>query len=131
MKRYLILPTLLFLVACEAPDPAERRAALHLPPPGFQGDPAQGVQLFSSYCQSCHGATGYGSEQGPPLVDKVYRPAHHADFAFHVAVRDGMRQHHWGFGDMPAVADITPEQTEHVIAFIRRELLKKEASSNE
>lgn len=125
MKIFFTLAAALLLLAgCEAPDPEQRRAALHLPPPGFKGEPAQGAQLFSTYCQACHGATAMGTEQGPPLVNDVYRTQHHADFAIHMAVRDGVRQHHWGFGDMPAVADITPEQTEHIVAFIRQEQTK-------
>lgn len=124
MKKRFTLAALLLLAACEAPDPEERRASQHLPPPGFKGEPAQGAALFATYCQACHGAAGTGTDQGPPLVDKVYQTQHHADFAFHMAVRDGVRQHHWAFGDMPAVADITPEQTEHIVAFIRREQLK-------
>ncbi|WP_260294536.1 c-type cytochrome [Sedimenticola hydrogenitrophicus] len=121
MKKFVTFAALLLLAGCEAPDPEERLAALHLPPPGFKGEAAQGAPLFSTYCQACHGADGTGTEQGPPLVNDVYRPKHHADFAFHMAVRDGVRQHHWGFGDMPAVADITPEQTGHIVAYIRRE----------
>lgn len=114
----------LFLTACEAPDPETRRAALHLPPPGFKGNSTEGRNLFVSNCSSCHGNNAQGTEQGPSLIDNVYRNAHHADFAFHMAVRDGVRQHHWGFGDMPAVPKITAKETAHVIAYIRQEQSK-------
>lgn len=121
MKKCLLFSLTIFLTACEAPDPEARRAALHLPPEGFVGDAAQGRALFATNCATCHGINAQGTGQGPALVDKVYRPAHHADFAFHMAVRDGVRQHHWGFGDMPAAPQVTPEQTAHVIAYIRQE----------
>lgn len=124
MKKYLLFGFILILTGCEAPDPEARRAALHLPPPGFIGNPVQGSDLYVSNCSSCHGNNGRGTEQGPPLIDKVYRPAHHADFAVHMAVRDGVRQHHWGYGDMPAVPHITPEETAHIIAYIRQEQSK-------
>ena len=124
MKKYFILATLLFLTACEMPDPAARRAALHLPPPGFIGDAAQGSKLFVAYCPSCHGNSAQGSTQGPPLISEVYRSKHHADLAIHMAVRDGVHQHHWNFGDMEAIPTINPEQTAHVIAYIRLEQSK-------
>ena len=124
MKKYLLVILIIFLAGCEAPDPEARQAALHLPPPGFKGNPIEGRDLFVSNCSSCHGNYAKGTEQGPPLIDNVYRTAHHADFAFHMAVRDGVRQHHWGFGDMPAAPHISPEDTAHIIAYIRREQSK-------
>lgn len=114
----LVLP--LVLSACDAMDPEQRRQALHLPPPGFEGDAFKGRDLFNRHCAACHGRGGRGTEQGPPLVDRIYRPGHHADLAFHQAVRDGVKSHHWPYGDMPPVTDITPEETEHVIAYLRR-----------
>ena len=59
------------------------------------------------------------TEQGPPLVHETYRPGHHADLTFHWAVRDGARQHHWNFGDMLPVPNLTPEDVGHIIAFLR------------
>lgn len=70
-------------------------------------------------CADCHGEGGRGTDKCPPLVDPVYRPAHHADLAFHFAVRDGVRQHRWHFGDMPAQPDVTPEQVGHLITHVR------------
>lgn len=124
MKIFLLFSFILILAGCEAPDPEARRAALHLPPPGFIGNPVQGSDLFVSNCSSCHGNNATGTEQGPPLINNIYRNAHHADYAFHMAVRDGVRQHHWGFGDMPAVPQISAEETAHVISYIRQEQSK-------
>ena len=123
MKKtaYLTLLLPLLLAACDSVDPEARRQALHLPPPGFKGIATQGEAPYQQYCAVCHGNRGQGSKQGPPLVDGVYRPAHHADLAFHMAVRDGLKQHHWKFGDMAPVPNVTPEDVGHIIAYIRRE----------
>ncbi len=59
--------------------------------------------------------------KGPPLIHDIYRPGHHADLSFHWAVKDGTKQHHWHFGDMPPIADVSPEQVGHIIAYVRRE----------
>ena len=107
--------------AGDLPGPEARRQALHLPPMGFKGDADKGVEPFEKYCMMCHGTKGRGNEQGPPLVESVYRPDHHADLSFHFAVHDGVKSHHWNYGDMKPVPLITPEETEHVIAFIREE----------
>jgi hypothetical protein len=55
------------------------------------------------------------------LVHPVYRLAHHSDLAFHLAIRNGVQQHHWHFGNMPPVQAMSPEQVEHIIAFVRQE----------
>lgn len=122
MKYRLITAMLasLFLVACSDRSPEERRAALHLPPPGFKGDTTKGRELFTQYCAVCHGQAGGGTDQGPPLVNAIYRPAHHADLAFHLAVKSGVKAHHWHFGDMKPLYDVTPEMTAHIIAYVRQ-----------
>lgn len=97
------------------------RSRLHLPGPGFVPDPGQGQALFRAHCAECHGADARGTAKGPPLVHPVYRPSHHADLAFHFAVRDGVRQHHWHFGDMPPVPGLTPEAVGHIVAWVRAE----------
>ncbi len=121
LQFYLVLILPLVLVACEGLDPEERRKAMHLPPVGFKGNAQQGRVLFNQYCVTCHGQSGRGTLQGPPLVHQIYRPAHHTGLTFHFAVRDGVRSHHWNFGDMKPLPDVTPETTEHIIAYVRRE----------
>jgi hypothetical protein len=48
----------------------------------------------------------------------IYRPGHHADVAFQLAARRGVRAHHWRFGDMPpqptVPADALPAITRYV-----------------
>jgi mono/diheme cytochrome c family protein len=79
----------------------------------------QGRALFDAHCVACHGAMGLGTEQGPPLVHRVYRPLHHGDEAFQIAVARGVRAHHWRFGDMPAVPGLTRDDVAAVIGYIR------------
>jgi len=79
-----------------------------------------GAQLFASNCARCHGADGLGSDSGPPLVHRVYEPSHHDDASFHRAIRQGVKSHHWSYGDMPSVPNITDEQVAHIIRHVRK-----------
>lgn len=105
--------------ACEKPDTAEVRQRQHLPAPGFVANATKGADLFRGNCARCHGIDAQGSNQGPPLIHKIYRPDHHADLTFHWAVSRGAKQHHWHFGDMPPVEGVSPESVGHIVAFIR------------
>jgi len=111
----------MILSACDRPSQEELQQRQHLPEKGFAGNAALGKQLFDANCARCHGVMGRGTDQGPPLVHQVYRPGHHADLAFHMAVKNGTRQHHWHFGDMPPVTGVTPEEVEHIVAYVRQE----------
>ncbi len=62
-----------------------------------------------------------GAPEGPPLIHAIYRPGHHGDTAFHLAVRIGVRQHHWPFGDMPPIPGLESKDVEKIIAYIRKE----------
>ena len=78
-----------------------------------------GEAVFVANCASCHGKNAAGSDKGPPLVDQIYRPSHHGDFSFVRAVSLGVPQHHWLFGPMPALPQVTGEQIEQVVFYIR------------
>ena len=80
-------------------------------------DEAQGT--FEAACASCHGTYGGGALAGPPLVHETYRPAHHADAAFTLAILRGVRAHHWRYGDMPPVRGIDQQEAEAVTAYVR------------
>jgi len=41
----------------------------------------KGLELFNNICAKCHGLTIRGAEAGPPLMNDIYRPGHHADLA--------------------------------------------------
>ena len=78
-----------------------------------------GEALFEQHCASCHGEKALGTAVGPPLVHIVYEPSHHADYAFYMAVGQGVRAHHWRFGDMPAIPGIEQDEVTQIIAYER------------
>ncbi|WP_273439963.1 c-type cytochrome [Sedimenticola selenatireducens] len=78
-----------------------------------------GMNRFRTLCSSCHGKWGDGTEQGPPLLHSFYKPTHHSDEAFYRAAREGVRAHHWKFGDMPQVEGATRKDVDKIIPFIR------------
>ncbi len=78
-----------------------------------------GRALFDKNCATCHGAQGKGSSNGPPLVHRIYEPNHHGDGAFYRAAAQGVRAHHWQFGNMPPIAGVTTRDVEQIIAYIR------------
>jgi len=55
----------------------------------------------------------------PPLVHKIYEPNHHGDMAFLMAARNGVRAHHWKFGNMPPVEGITDAEVITIVAYVR------------
>jgi mono/diheme cytochrome c family protein len=80
---------------------------------------AQGKALFEQNCSVCHGPAGDGTTQGPPLVHIIYEPNHHADVAFLLAARNGVRAHHWRFGDMPPLPGVTDQMVQEIVGYIR------------
>ena len=78
-----------------------------------------GEQLFAVNCAGCHGANAAGSDKGPTLISPIYRSGHHGDAAFQRAVREGVPQHHWFFGDMPPVPSVSEEQVTEIIEYVR------------
>lgn len=78
-----------------------------------------GKFTYALKCASCHGATLQGTDKGPPFLSRVYHPGHHADASFFNATRNGARAHHWKFGDMPPVENISDEQIGLVVDYIR------------
>ena len=80
---------------------------------------AKGEALFNNYCARCHGVGAQGTDHGPSFLSKIYEPNHHGDAAFQRAPRNGVRAHHWNFGDMPKIEGIQLEEIEAVIPYIR------------
>lgn len=108
------------LAACERSGSEGARERLHLPGPAFVADPVQGKALFEANCAKCHGQDLQGTREGPALAHAIYRPGHHADLSFHLAVKNGVRAHHWNFGDMAPLEGVTPEDVGHIVAYVRR-----------
>ncbi|MDE9450753.1 cytochrome c [Aliiroseovarius sp. Z3] len=79
-----------------------------------------GQRVFTAKCAACHGPTAGGVDGvGPPLIHKIYEPSHHADIAFFRAAEQGVRAHHWKFGNMEPVEGITRAEVARVVDFIR------------
>lgn len=111
-NRYFVLALLGMLVAAPASTYAET-------PPAVPFQYGLGMQKFQSLCSQCHGQWAEGSDKGPTLLHKYYRPAHHSDDAFYNAALNGVKAHHWGFGDMPPVEGATADDIRPIIPFIR------------
>ena len=79
-----------------------------------------GARAFDAKCANCHGDNAAGRDgMGPPLVHIIYEPNHHGDQAFHLAVMNGVRGHHWPFGNMPAVDGLTNGDVDTIVAYVR------------
>ena len=79
----------------------------------------EGEMKFNNFCSRCHGPQAQGTNNGPPLVHKIYEPSHHADMAFQRAAAQGVRAHHWKFGNMPKIEGVTPEDVKQIVGYIR------------
>jgi mono/diheme cytochrome c family protein len=106
---------LLAAAGCGGPE-VDRAALAAATVPAEHG---RGEAVFRDSCVVCHGERALGTEQGPPLVHFYYRTRHHGDDAFRLAVRVGVRAHHWRFGDMPAVPGLDEADVEAVIGYVR------------
>lgn len=78
-----------------------------------------GKMNYDAYCASCHGKTAGGTDAGPTFISRIYHPGHHGDRAFMVAPRQGVRAHHWPFGDMKPVPGMTDRQILSILGYIR------------
>ena len=87
--------------------------------PALTDDARAGGEVFDRLCSACHGAHAAGSQAGPPLVHLTYRPAHHADVVFSLAVQRGVPAHHWRFGDMPPVPAARADDLRVIVQYVR------------
>ena len=120
MRLFLLVLSIFLIAACDGNSGKRDANPYYLPPEGFIGDANTGASLYRRNCLVCHGKSGSGSNQGPPLVHKTYNSTHHADLAFNLAVKNGVRRHHWRFGDMPPLPDVTPQDIGHIVVYVRR-----------
>jgi mono/diheme cytochrome c family protein len=114
MKSLLLRSTVFFVLMPVSAVPAISAEDIDVP---FHL--AKGQLLYQEYCSSCHGLQLNGSDKGPPLIHPFYKPSHHNDSSFYRAALNGVKQHHWNFGDMPPVAGITPEKMDRILPYLR------------
>lgn len=81
--------------------------------PGAQS----GETLYDAKCVTCHGKNAEGTHSGPSLIP--YDSRHHPDADFVNAIRLGVEEHHWNFGDMPPIADVSDDEIDDLISYIR------------
>ncbi len=74
---------------------------------------------YQQHCAGCHGQQAEGTVQGPPLIHRGYAPKHHSDSAFRRAITQGVPQHHWNFGDMPAFPQLDAAAVESILGYLR------------
>lgn len=123
LRNLIALIILASITACTQHKTSKDRK-LQLPDENFVADEAQGALEFIKYCAACHGKNGMGSTQGPPLIHKIYKPGHHSDMSFYKAAQMGTYQHHWRFGNMAPIKNISPEKIAHIISYVRAEQRK-------
>ena len=79
-----------------------------------------GKLAYEAKCAACHGTNAAGQDGvAPPLVHKIYEPSHHGDAAFLLAAKNGVRAHHWRFGNMPPVEGVTDGDVKMIVAYVR------------
>ncbi|HJT21990.1 MAG TPA: cytochrome c [Nitrospira sp.] len=112
-----VWPAILLLTVVAACDSSQPTSAVggSSVPPEFQAGEAK----FNANCAVCHGKQASGTSQGPPLVHKIYEPNHHGDAAFQRAAANGVRAHHWEFGNMPKIEGVTPSDVDQITLYIR------------
>ena len=125
MNKFLLLAIILvfsaFLFIDESDWLESKRMARTglFPELNYKPSISQGKAEYQKTCIECHGTGLLGSEKGPSLLDDTYKDSHHADLSFYYAVKSGVRQHHWQFGDMPKIAGLSPERVSDIIAYVR------------
>lgn len=90
-------------------------------PAEFSPQARQGETYFNAVCASCHGTNAAGQDGvAPPFVHRIYEPSHHGDMAFILAARNGVRAHHWPFGDMPPIEQpLTDAVLGAIVSYVR------------
>ncbi len=114
---FLMEPGNLVTQSAAEPDPAIVEIVV---PETLSANGQIGKTVFEAACAQCHGLNAVGqADVAPPLVHIIYEPSHHGDEAFQRAVANGVRGHHWPFGDMPPVEGLTRGDVQMIIAYIR------------
>lgn len=122
LPKYLVLAVVaagLALFANRFIGTSKDVASVDVRVPKLSAIAVQGKQAFDANCAQCHGKNGSGTNQGPPLIHNIYNPGHHADQSFFLAVKRGVRRHHWPYGNMPPQPHVTQDQVAAIVKYIR------------
>lgn len=99
--------------------PSANSVVVNVKVPALSQAALAGKEAFDANCVQCHGENGSGSDQGPPLVHKIYNPGHHADQSFFLAAKRGVKRHHWSFQDMPPQPQVKDKEISSIIRYVR------------
>jgi mono/diheme cytochrome c family protein len=89
-------------------------------PAELTADAQIGKRAYEAKCAECHGTNAAGQNGiAPPLIHKIYEPSHHSDMAFVMAAKNGVRAHHWRFGNMPPVEGVTDGEVKLITRYVR------------
>jgi len=113
----LVLGITFFVAACNPEDESDAPHVMDVKVPALSPTAFAGQRLYLNSCASCHGVSTDGTKQGPPLV--MYDQVHHPDGRFYDAVKKGVKQHHWSFGDMPPIPGVSEDDIALIIAYVR------------
>ncbi len=97
----------------------DKTQAVTVKVPDLSSVALEGKTLFEKNCLACHGKNAAGTGQGPPFINPIYRPDHHGDQAFVIAAMQGVRAHHWRFGNMPAQPQVKPDEIQKIVIYVR------------
>lgn len=100
------------LTACAAGSATSEHSSESVPMLG-------GAALYEQHCGGCHGVDLKGTDRGPSQLSVVYAPDHHPDESYRSAIANGVKAHHWSFGDMAPVKDLSPDEVDELISYIR------------
>ncbi len=122
MLKTILFMLILFGIGCES-KPSDATAEPSTPQissaPTVPAEFQKGETIFNSNCAVCHGIGGTGTNQGPTFLSRIYEPNHHGDQAFYRAAMQGVRAHHWKFGNMPPIKGMTKDLMVGIISYIR------------
>lgn len=107
------------VIASKVMGPGDNATTVAVTIPDLSPVAVKGERYYDNSCISCHGEHASGSKNGPPLIHDIYNPGHHGDEAFYRAASQGVRQHHWPYGDMPPRAQLTKSEILYIIAYVR------------
>ncbi|MCV2866555.1 cytochrome c [Defluviimonas sp. WL0075] len=109
----------MWLLTPRAQEPQAGTAQVTVVVPPLTAEETAGQDLFNANCAACHGPNGIGTDKGPPFLSRIYEPKHHGDMAFVIAAHQGVRAHHWQFGNMPPVQGVTDQDVLKIVTYIR------------
>ena len=122
MPKYVVLGVILAglgLIVFRLFDSGEKSVSVDVRVPELSAAAVEGKQAYDASCAQCHGKNAAGTGNGPPLVHNIYNPGHHADQAFLLAAKRGVRRHHWPYGDMPPQPQVTEAQIAAIVKYVR------------